>query len=97
MREFEREHLSVERLHYLVVNHLGSWKVKFHGRHYGPYPSQEEATRIAIAAAQKAAEAGKLARVLVQQPDEHFTCAWSTGQAGENGAADRRGEDSPAA
>lgn len=73
----------MERLHYLVVNHLGSWKVKFHGRHYGPYPSQDEAKRIAIVAARKAAEAGKLARVLVQQPDEHFTCAWSTGQAGE--------------
>ena len=73
--------MTVERLHYLVVNHLGSWKVKFHGRHYGPYPSREEATRIAIAAARKAGESGKLARVLIQQADEHFTCAWSYGRA----------------
>jgi hypothetical protein len=36
------------RLQHFVVLHQGEWKVKFDGKHYGPYRTQADAIRDAV-------------------------------------------------
>ena len=67
---------------YTVVLHENEWKVRFLGKHNGPYETQMEA----IAAAVKAAtNAGKInpggAEVRVQGPNNNFRTEWTNGRA----------------
>jgi hypothetical protein len=54
------------RAQYIVVEHDGLWKVKFEGRHFGPYENQRAAVHAAIEAAERAPKSGYEPRVMVQ-------------------------------
>lgn len=64
------------RVQYFVVLHEGQWKIKFQGKHYGPYTTQKEAIRGAVDAAHKAKGD---AQVLVQGQDNQFRTEWTYG------------------
>ena len=54
------------RAQYIVVEHDGLWKIRFEGRHFGPYPNQRAAVHAAIEAAERAPKSGYEPRVLVE-------------------------------
>ena len=67
------------RLQYFVVLHQNEWKVKFDGKHYGPYGTQAQANRAAIDAAHEAGAMGYDAQVLVQGRDNQWRTEWTYG------------------
>ena len=54
------------RAQYVVVEHDGLWKIRFEGRHFGPYPNERAAVHAAIEAAERAPKSGYEPRVMVQ-------------------------------
>jgi hypothetical protein len=54
------------RTQYIVVEHDGAWKIRFEGRHFGPYANERTAVHVAIAAAERAPNSGSEPRVMVQ-------------------------------
>lgn len=64
------------RAQYFVVLHEGQWKIKYDGKHYGPYATQKAAIRAAVDAAQKAQGDSQ---VLVQGQDNQFRTEWTYG------------------
>jgi len=67
------------RAQYIVVLHENEWKINFNEQHHGPYPTQRDAIRAAVEAAQKAGEGGFDAQVLVQGTDNKFRTEWTYG------------------
>jgi hypothetical protein len=68
------------RLQYFVVLHEGEWKIKFDGKHYGPYASQRAAIEVAIDEAHTSGEKGNDAQVLIQGKENHqFRTEWTYG------------------
>lgn len=67
------------RLQYFVVLHDSQWKIKFDGKHYGPYSTQAEAIRDAVDAAHKSGKNGHDAQVLVQGTNNQFRAEWTYG------------------
>lgn len=65
---------------YMVVLRQGEWSIRFDGKQYGPYKTQEEAIRAAITAAQGAGAKGAEAEVLIQGPNNKFTTEWTYGR-----------------
>jgi len=70
----------VGRAHYYVVLHQGEWKIEYEGTHYGPYPAQKAAIRIAVDAAHQSGQNGHDAQVMVQGRDNQFRTEWTYGQ-----------------
>ena len=54
------------RTQYIVLEHDGAWKIRFEGRHFGPYPNERAAVHAAIEAAERAPKSGYAPRVMVQ-------------------------------
>ena len=54
------------RTQYIVLEHDGAWKIRFEGRHFGPYPNERAAVHAAIEAAERAPRSGYEPRVMVQ-------------------------------
>lgn len=54
------------RTQYVVVEHDGLWKIRFEGRHFGPYPNERAAVYAAIEAAERAPKSGYEPRVMLQ-------------------------------
>jgi hypothetical protein len=67
----------MSRAQYFVVLHEGEWKIKFNGKHYGPYNSQRDAIRASVDAANKAQGD---AQVLVQGVNNQFRTEWTYGR-----------------
>ena len=65
---------------YFVVLHEGEWKIKHDGQHSGPYSTQREAIRYALAGARESRESGQNAQVLVQGEDLLFRTEWTYGR-----------------
>jgi hypothetical protein len=66
---------------YTVVLYENQWKVRFGGKHTGPYATQKEATCAAVDAARKTGKTnpdGALVRV--QSSDNSFRTEWTYGQ-----------------
>lgn len=64
------------RAQYFVVFHEKQWKIRYEGKHYGPFKTQKEAIQQAIMAAKKS---GLKAQVLVQGEDNRFRTEWTYG------------------
>ena len=54
------------RTQYIVLEHDGAWKIRFEGRHFGPYPNERAAVHAAIEAAERAPKSGYESRVMLQ-------------------------------
>lgn len=67
------------RAQYFVVLHENQWKIKFDGKHYGPYDTQKAAIRAAVDAAHKAGQNGHDAQVLIQGQNNQFRTEWAYG------------------
>jgi hypothetical protein len=67
------------RLQHFVVLHQGESKVKFDGKHYGPYRTQADAIRDAVDAAHKAGKQGHDSQVLAQGMNHQFRTEWAYG------------------
>lgn len=67
------------RLAYYVVYHENQWKVKFEGKHYGPYNTQKAAIKEAVDTAHKAGKIGHDAQVLIQGTNNQFRTEWTYG------------------
>jgi hypothetical protein len=71
------------RTQFVVLEHEGVWKIKFEGRHYGPYGTRRDALRAAIDAAHDAAVrrgvGGYSPRVMVETRNQLQT-EWTAGQ-----------------
>lgn len=65
------------RAQYFVVLHEGKWKIKFDGKHYGPYDTQRAAIRAAVDSAHKAQGDSQ---VLVQGENNQFRTEWTYGR-----------------
>ncbi len=66
---------------YTVVLYEKQWKVRFAGKHTGPYAGQKEAVAAAVTAAHKAGTSnpdGALVRV--QDVNNQFHTEWTYGQ-----------------
>lgn len=70
---------AVARSQYVVVLHEGAWKIKFEGKHYGPYTTQKDAIRIAVDTAHKNGNNGFDSQVLVQGTNNQFRTEWTYG------------------
>ena len=65
------------RARYYVVLYDGEWKIDFQHKHYGPYPTQQDAIRAAVDAAHATGNNGIDAQVLVQSMTNHeFLAQW---------------------
>jgi hypothetical protein len=70
----------MSRAQYFVVLHDGQWKIKFEGKHYGPYGTQKAAIRAAVDAAHESGKVGHDAQVLVQGTNNNqFRTEWTYG------------------
>lgn len=67
------------RAAYYVVLHGGQWKISHNDNHYGPYPTQRQAIRVAVDTAHRAGREGHEAQVLVQGQDSRFRTEWTYG------------------
>jgi hypothetical protein len=66
---------------YTVVLHERQWKVRCHGKHSGPYASQDEAIAAAMEAAHKAGKSNPGgSQVRVQDTNNQFRTAWTYGK-----------------
>ena len=70
------------RTQYVVLQRGGQWKVKFEGKHYGPFNTQREAIRAAIDQAYKAGnQAAHAPRVLVESTfNSKLQTEWTYGE-----------------
>ena len=68
------------RSQYVVVTQNGKWKISLGDKHYGPFKTQKEATKVAIDAAHKAGKNGHDAQVVLQGEDNQFKTEWTYGQ-----------------
>ena len=59
--------------------HEGQWKIKYDGKHYGPYQTQKVAIRKAVDAAHNAGAKGHDAQVLIQGQNNQFRTEWTYG------------------
>jgi uncharacterized protein DUF2188 len=65
---------------YTVVLLENQWKVRFQGKHNGPYASQDDAIAAAVESAHKAGKANPDgAQVRVQSIGNNFRTAWTSG------------------
>ena len=64
---------------YAVIREGAKWRVNLQGVNYGYYDDAGAATRVAIATAQRAGEAGHDAQVLVETLPMQFRTAWTYG------------------
>jgi hypothetical protein len=65
---------------YTVVLLENQWKVRFQGKHNGPYASQDDAIAAAVEAAHKAGKTNPDgAQVRVQSTANNFRTAWTYG------------------
>ena len=64
---------------YYVVLHQGEWKISYGGQHFGPYPTQARAIRVAVDAAHDSGKKGNDAQVLVQGQNNQFRTEWTYG------------------
>jgi hypothetical protein len=69
----------MSRAQYFVVLHDNKWKIKFNGKHIGPFDSQRAAITDAVKAAQKTGMDGNDAQVLVQGENHLFRTEWTYG------------------
>ena len=67
------------RLQYFVVYHEKEWKISFQGKHYGPYSTQNLATRAAVDAAHASGQKGLDAQVLIQRENNQWRTEWTYG------------------
>ena len=67
------------RAQYFVVLHESQWKINLDGTHYGPYPTQAEAIRVAVDAAHNSGGKGHDAQVMVQGMNNQFRTEWTYG------------------
>jgi hypothetical protein len=69
------------RTQYVVVEHDGVWKIRFEGRHFGPYPNERAAVHAAIEAAERAPKSGYEPRVMTQSPRTgELLVEWTRGE-----------------
>ena len=66
----------MSRAQYYVTLHEGQWKIKYDGKHYGPYKTQKDAIKAAVDAAHKAKGDSQ---VFVQGADNKFRVEWTYG------------------
>ena len=66
----------MDRIQYIVTEDHGQWFVELQGQLYGPYRSQELATRDAVRGAQTV----RNSQVLVEEPDRDLRAAWTSGR-----------------
>lgn len=66
-----------ERADYYVVLHDSRWKIRFGGLHFGPYRTEEDATRYAVQTAHKAGQLGFDAQVFTQGQNTRFCIEWT--------------------
>lgn len=64
---------------YAVIREAAKWRVNLQGMNYGYYDDVSAATKIAIATAQKAGEAGHRAQVVVETLPMQFRTVWTYG------------------
>src|SRR5262245_52282354 len=70
------------RTQYVVVEQDGLWKIRFEGRHFGPYPNERAAVHAAIEAAERAPKSGFEPRVLVESRlTRQVQVEWTRGEA----------------
>ena len=70
------------RTQYIVLEHDGAWKIRFEGRHFGPYPNERAAVHAAIEAAERAPKSGYEPRVMVQSSlTGQLNVEWTYGDA----------------
>jgi Uncharacterized protein conserved in bacteria (DUF2188) len=74
-----REKIMADARYYVVRDH-GGWVIKFEDEHYGPYPSHDDAVRIALDGARKLGSQGECAHVCMAGDDGHFQPRWSYGR-----------------
>jgi hypothetical protein len=65
---------------YIVLEHEGVWKINLDNRYYGPFQTRQAAVENATGTAQKAAEAGYPASVLLMKGTD-FETLWSNVEA----------------
>jgi hypothetical protein len=70
---------TMARDKYYVVLHDGEWKIKYGGKHYGPYRTQNDAINAARDAALKVYDKGGTSQVLIQGKDNKFRTEWTYG------------------
>jgi hypothetical protein len=68
--------MSLPHARYIVLEHEGVWKINLDNRYYGPFPTREAAVENATGTAQKAAEGGYPATVLLMQGAK-FETLWT--------------------
>jgi Uncharacterized protein conserved in bacteria (DUF2188) len=69
-----------ERCRYYVVIHEGEWRIRFNGRHYGPYRTQAEAIQIAAQAACDGFSDGDDVLVMTRAEGNRFRTVWTYGK-----------------
>jgi hypothetical protein len=66
---------------YTVVLYEKQWKVRFAGKHTGPYSTQQDAITAAVDAAHKSGEKNpEGAQVRVQDANNRFRTEWTYGK-----------------
>ncbi|NWK96940.1 DUF2188 domain-containing protein [Sphingobium lactosutens] len=65
---------------YIVLEHEGAWKINLDNSYYGPFTSQAQAVETATDGAQKAAQAGYPASVLLMT-GTNFETLWTNIEA----------------
>jgi len=65
---------------YLVVHQDDVWFIKFDGKEYGPYKTEQEAMLFAIDAAHELGEHGEEAQVLLIDENGNAQAAWTHGR-----------------
>jgi hypothetical protein len=69
-----------ELMKYLVVKDASGWQIDFHGKKFGPYPTEAEAISAATEAAyDMGLRGGHDAQVLVQGEDSQLHIKWRYG------------------
>ena len=70
------------RMQYIVLEQDAVWKIRFEGRHFGPYPNERAAVHAAIEAAERAPKSGYEPRVMVQSRQTgQLHVEWTCGEA----------------
>ena len=72
--------MTLPHARYIALAHEGGWKINLDNKYYGPCPTQAEAVESARGTAQKAADAGYPASVLLMQGTQFETLWTSVGE-----------------